>query len=566
MEKYFSAHSIEKKRELGAYYTPRSLSQILSDWAICSKEDRVLEPSFGGCGFLEASVETLTKLGSSSAINQLYGVDIDHEAFNFLSQKVGSLTEINKKNFICRDFLNTTIKSFGGKKFEVVIGNPPYVSIHKMTGEQKSSCFKSLKNSPFSENSIGRNPSLWAFFLLHSLSFIEQDGRAAWVLPSSLLHADYSKSVISSYCNYFSSVKIFKLYERFFLDDGASEVSVIMLASGFDATRRTSSYATYSEVDNLEQLREKVFNEDPGSDDLLFKNGYKLETLNAFARQAYSQIQTESFVSRFGDIAKVSIGMVTGDNKTFVIHRDTAKINSLNEGDLKPVISRFSQLEGLNLSWKRYTKLTNDNQRTILVSPRNIEQRNTNIRKYLATVNAKYRKRNRTFRKRENWFYPDDGIRSDAFMSCMMHGGVRLVVNSAGINCTNSLHRVFFKNKVSKKHQKAIAVSMLSSLTQLSAEIEGRSYGSGVLKLEPTPTQKLLVIFHTSILDTLFDIYPVVDKLLISNDMDKARQIVDSTITKALGVPEIIFDEFNLAVQKLRIDRYKGLSKGANRE
>ena len=46
------ALGVEDRRILGAYYTPERLSQLLTDWAIRHVDDTVLEPSFGGCGFL----------------------------------------------------------------------------------------------------------------------------------------------------------------------------------------------------------------------------------------------------------------------------------------------------------------------------------------------------------------------------------------------------------------------------------------------------------------------------------------------------------------------------------
>ncbi|MCO7068727.1 N-6 DNA methylase, partial [Vibrio paracholerae] len=109
--------------------------------------------------------------------------------------------------FIQNDFISVQPSDFSVNEFDVVLGNPPYVSMHNMTEKQREACEKVLHNSPFSGLTMGRNASLWAFFLLHSLSFIKEGGRVAWVLPSSLLHADYAKRLLAIHKRHFYSVK-----------------------------------------------------------------------------------------------------------------------------------------------------------------------------------------------------------------------------------------------------------------------------------------------------------------------------------------------------------------------
>jgi hypothetical protein len=55
---------------------------------------------------------------------------------------------------------------------------------------------------------------------------------------------------------------------------------------------------------------------------------------------------------------------------------------------------------------------------------------------------------------------------------------------------TNTLHGVTVAEGVSAK---ALAVGFYNSLTMLSAELLARSYGGGVLKLEPTEAEALLI-------------------------------------------------------------------------
>ena len=77
------------KKRLGAFYTPEALTDVICEWAIASSDARVLEPSFGGCGFLKSAAERFRLLGSTNPQLNLYGCDIDSYAFEHLSNTFG---------------------------------------------------------------------------------------------------------------------------------------------------------------------------------------------------------------------------------------------------------------------------------------------------------------------------------------------------------------------------------------------------------------------------------------------------------------------------------------------
>ncbi|SHL98956.1 N-6 DNA Methylase [Hymenobacter psychrotolerans DSM 18569] len=70
-------HDLQEKKQNGIYYTPDLAAQILTRWAIRQPTDIVLEPSFGGCGFLTATRDRLLEIGNKQPQDRLYGCDID---------------------------------------------------------------------------------------------------------------------------------------------------------------------------------------------------------------------------------------------------------------------------------------------------------------------------------------------------------------------------------------------------------------------------------------------------------------------------------------------------------
>lgn len=117
-------HDISHRRKIGAFYTPINVTTVLCEWGIGSTEDKVLEPCFGGCTFLEASIARLSALGQAKPADNLFGCDIDPLAFTYLRNRVAATRE---DHFLACDFLTVTPADFGDQKFDLAIGNPPYI-------------------------------------------------------------------------------------------------------------------------------------------------------------------------------------------------------------------------------------------------------------------------------------------------------------------------------------------------------------------------------------------------------------------------------------------------------
>ena len=67
----------------------------------------------------------------------------------------------------------------------------------------------------------------------------------------------------------------------------------------------------------------------------------------------------------------------------------------------------------------------------------------------------------------------------------MSHRYPRLIANNARVTFVNSMHGVRLTCAKPSVVRSALPILMLNSVTMLGAEIHGRSYGGGVLKMEP---------------------------------------------------------------------------------
>lgn len=135
----------------------------------------------------------------------------------------------------------------------------------------------------------------------------------------------------------------------------------------------------------------------------------------------------------------------------------------------------------------------------------------------------------------------------DLFLTYMAGDVPRLVVNEANAMSTNTVHGVTLLNGTDPR---ALAACFYNSLSLLSAELVGRSYGGGVLKLEPTEAERLVVPRCVKTQRRLLD---RVDTLLRSRKYDDLVSTVDQAVlVDGLGLAPGTVTELRTATELLR--------------
>ena len=94
---------------------------------------------------------------------------------------------------------------------------------------------------------------------------------------------------------------------------------------------------------------------------------------------------------------------------------------------------------------------------------------------------------------RTPWWRPPVVTPPDLFFTYMSHRYPRLITNKARVTFLNSMHGVRLKPHTKNVARDALPLLVLNSLTMLGAEIYGRSYGGGILKMEPREASTLPV-------------------------------------------------------------------------
>jgi hypothetical protein len=125
----------------------------------------------------------------------------------------------------------------------------------------------------------------------------------------------------------------------------------------------------------------------------------------------------------------------------------------------------------------------------------------------------------------------------------MNHDAPRLVSNEAAVGHLNSVHGVNLRSAHRKLGKRLLPVATLNSATQLGAELVGRAYGGGLLKIEPKEADLLPVPSPASLeeaADELRALSPQVAQKLRGGDLDAAVQMVDDVLlVRHLGVKRV---------------------------
>jgi adenine-specific DNA-methyltransferase len=516
----------DRRRELGIYYTPRNAADILAFWAIRTGQDTILEPSFGGCSILEAALDRLRDLGCSTPLAQLCGFDVDRTAFAHLSRLL--MPPIDVSRFRQQDFLTASAAQVPGT-VTAVIGNPPFVSYHRMNNAQRL-VVRNWRDKHRAE--FPMTASLWAYFLVHALSFLAPKGRLAFVLPAAAITADYGKPLLCYIEKRFARVLVFRLGQQLFMESGAEERTVLLFAEGYSQDG--------IETERLQQLTATSVAELDGVVRRLLEGPVRnLTDLpsdasdRTWAHDVLESLRQRGDLCLVGDIAKVAIGEVVGDTAFFVRRADVWRALRVPERHLRPIVTRTRQLPGVQISERDVGPLYGTLPFLLIAPQRRTPQ---NIRMYLSSYSPKARNLNRTFAKRQPWYNVSYDPTAKAFIGSLSHDAPRIVLNDAKVSCGNGLYKLTPQPGV--LWRRVIAAASLTTVFAVSSELRARIRGSGALKLEPSDVLTLLVpaSLTSFAADQVKELLQQLDVLLRRNKIDSANRIADEALLIGTGI------------------------------
>jgi adenine-specific DNA-methyltransferase len=532
-----------RQKDLGAFYTPPEMARVLTDWALRDPSDIALDPSFGGLVFLQAARDRLERLGAGGAevASQLYGIDLDEDAHRLARDR--EWLGLDPGNILDRDFFSVEPPEL--PPIDALIGNPPYIRYQDFNGSAALARQVALRAGV----RLTRLASSWAPFVVHATSFVAPGGRFAQVLPGELMHAQYAQEVVEFLRREFERIFVAVFDERVF--PGALEDVVLLFAEGRGAPGEADvCVIPCTALDDVEDRLEAA-GRSPGVQLESGRGRLLSQLLPAEAQLLYDRLSTDSRMQRLGAIASVDIGIVTGANEFFVLTE--ADAGGLHSDLVMPAVAKAVQVAGARLSARDHRELLKDGQRGLMLVADTTASSKAlkSIQAHVARGEAMGLDERYKCRIREPWWalpVPRQGA-ADLLLTYCSDEHPRLALNEAKALSTNTIHGVRISNDVDGA---ALAAGFYNSLTLLSAELEGRSYGGGVLKLEPTEAEQLLL---PPLSPGLAALLPAVDRAIRARDIEAAADLVDPVVLASSGLGTDEISVLRAARRQLQIRR-----------
>lgn len=466
------------RKARGAFFTPAALCDYIVEWAVRSSEDQVLEPACGEAAFLTSAARRLTKIAADrgQAPVAVHGVEL-HAASarqaESLVQELGGEVQVEVADFF-------TVEPTAA--YDVVIGNPPYVRYQDFAGDARTRSRAAALRAGVSLTGLA---SSWAAFTVHSALFLKPGGRLGLVLPAELLTVNYAAPVRRFLVERFSDVRLVMFTERVF--PGVMEEVVLVLADGFDKgpARHCEILQSRNSFDLDQAIAQRW---EPG--DLEAK--WSPSLLSTVAVEAYEALISGDRFCTLHQWGETTLGMVTGNNKYFMLSPEQARSLGIDEDELLPMSPPGSRhLRGLAFTERSWRDCGEAGLATYLLRPG--AEPSAAAASYFRRGEEKDVHLAYKCRVRKPWWrVPLVGV-ADLFLTYMNADTTRLCANTARVHNVNSVHGVYLRKGLRQLGRKYLPIAALNSMTLLGAEIVGRAYGGGMLKIEPKEADQLPV-------------------------------------------------------------------------
>jgi len=506
----------QSQRVNGVYYTPRELSlRLVEPFEKDKVPNSIIDPACGDGSLLSAAKEVFSRGDRGQKLN-LYGCDV--------APDLRELRRLHPKNIWVENFLELNID----KRFDLILMNPPYVRHHEIPRRNKQAYNTGVRETC----ALPKVSDLWAYFIVRAVEVVNDGGSVAAILPWAFLQADYARILRSWLAERFADIEVMAISSRQFQDaeerialvwfrskgPSAQSITVRNVDSPYQDTPKC--YLSWSEW-----LRSRVVTTSAGPVD---------GVLSLFSDNGFVQ---------FREVADTRIGTVTGADSFFIADKKTALAMGLMEKDFQRIVSSLRNLRGFCLNGDCPDKV-------LMHFPPKPEM--PQLVEYLEEGRVKGIDQRAHCLRRSPWYTIPRLDPPDALFPYRASHTPYLVLNSQRYLCTNSVHAINWR-KFSKKQIEWVQVSLLSAPGQLSLEAHAKTYGSGVLKIEPSALGSALVTTDGHRLPR--KLYKQMDALLVSNKRGEASAIATDIIQNSCGIDSKTIKVCKSVLRELRLRR-----------
>ncbi len=466
----------------GGFYTPEALVELCLQRASGLLEGtgaiRVLEPSAGDGAFLRGL--TRTGCGLGERVSEVCAVEVVPEEAAKAEQSLRSLGVPGR--VLRRSVLQWAADT--DEWFELVLGNPPFVRYQFVTAADRARIARLGTRLGLTFRGVA---NLWIPVLLGALARLKPDGALAVVLPTECFTGCSAASVREWLSGEVDQLTL-DLFAPGSFPDVRQEVAVL---SGRRAACEAARHRSMRIFEHRRDGSRRSWSYTPKPEDRNWTPSL-IEPRQLEAVDAACALET---VTRLDRVARLEVSTVTGANNFFCVDEETRAEHGLHPWT-RPLLARARHAPGLVVEAGDHARARARGARAWLLdfdadAPN--PQTRPGARGYLEAGARHGLAERYKCRIRQPWYRVPSIRHGSLLLSKRSHLYPRLLMNTAAVHTTDTIYRgdVLSPRRLSVAD---LVAGFHCSLTLLMVELEGRSFGGGVLELVPSEISRLAVV------------------------------------------------------------------------
>ena len=313
-----------ERNKLGQFATPPQLALDMARYMASlmdnsNKTIHFADPTVGTGAFFWALSTVFPKERIGSAV----GIEIDPT----IADAARNLWASSGLKIINGDLTDPRTRSSCSRRPNLILANPPYVRHHHLGPEQKAR----LRQLVRQETGVHINglAGLYIYCLLLATSWLEEDGLAAWLIPSEFMDVNYGQALKQFLTRQVTLLRVHRFNPLQMQFDDALVSSSVVVFRKRKPTPESAAELTYGGT-----VQDPLSRETVRLADLIHTRKWTTYPSGATTRHR----GTPAGEVVLGDLFTIRRGIATGANGFFILDREDARARGLPDQFLRPIL------------------------------------------------------------------------------------------------------------------------------------------------------------------------------------------------------------------------------------
>ena len=505
------------RKKFGQVFTPLEIASLMVKWVTANLSGgSLLDPALGlGIFFRELANQLATQPVSEAEnqetadlANQLASYKASGISKRFkldgyeIDTNLAALTEtvfagLNiALNCQKEDFLLAEVE----KKYDGIICNPPYIHFQ----EYKYSATLREDFTRLYGLEMNKLSNIYVPFLIKALSLLKPGGRAAFIVPSEFLNADYGTTIKDYLLKSRLLTHLIVFHPTVQLFPGFLTTSAILLFQNgqSDKLLRIVNVSHLDELPAVEQylsggasvrssgLELKAYPYSSLNPDVKWKHYYSDLKINL-------HLEKKNHLAQFHKFANVRRGIATGANEFFTLSWSDAQKWGIDARYLSPCLTRASQLKHTIFEESDFAELKAKDRKVFLLNLTD-QTLDEPIRNYIRWGEEQGFHTRFLTSNRRLWYSMEALVPADLLVKTFGREHAVFVQNNTDVLNLTCFHGIYL-NPLGLQYREAIFLYLQTDLARETFEGQKRDYGSGLGKFEPNDIKQANIVDFTVI-------------------------------------------------------------------